>query len=1141
MSKKDKKITKQDTNSELKPLGLNPFLVTSRGKYYLGLTARAFTIALCVFSMLYFILDTIDILQYTSNIALLTVSLLFTFPIVFSLQNKWAAWISGALAVLIIGLNVPNFDIMRIVLIGTNLVDFTFERLADMGFTYFINMSTGFGYIVDAKTSVMYIVIALGLLISLIYALSFGKKTNLYPPIIFNVLIVAPSFVCNILNTNWGTAFLAVSYCSMAMLWVTDKLFSDMSNPKHYDTETVLNPTFIIGVDEPAYVDKKELKKQKKQKKKQKYVALDEELDDLIGQPVHKKKKKLTKQERTQIRNEKRAKHLKKYAKSALAGFSALAIFFVGYISILLPALLVEKNFKKISLIDGSMNEIREYITALLLGDDLTLDLKSYENYLKNFEPHSTALNPRNYLEERRFHVEVQRMMPVYLRGWIANEFRDGSWYLNTELDSFEEYRKKFGVRSDTHEALLDLFYKYMNPDTASDIQNYLVQYSTQTRFGYVTMQVNVSRSFGGTTSLYAPSFIQSKYGLRSYRSVHENPDMTYSNFFDGIYTSRQSKSGAKYAFVANVPSMRDEDYSENISNLIADFNVQSDYLKFEFTKDAHDVYLCNIADSQNCGMPINCMATSGVSPLGYNYEVYVPMIGRKMIKVYGPYGEYIYHYDVERGKLLSSEIRNPVINPETGTQYIYFPPTLELALRYYHVYNEDEQKEIRTLINQLYKYSEYVYNAYSQTAGSAIISEFAQNFVDEVKSAAQKEVSMSSRKYIDRHNLILAIINYLKDNYTYTLTPSSLGDDSLTGVENFLSVVKEGYCVQFASTLALTLREFGIPTRYVEGYVANEYNKNPYFGSSADTEIETLDSPMRYYTDVLDSDEHAWVEVWFDGIGWVQYEATPPMMSSYYPGINTEDPDDPYNPPESDTTTPEETTEPFGPGDSESLPEETTDPGDVTTEGPGETEAPVMQIIAINVGKIMLIILPIAAVILLVWFEIRRIKSGDKMRSKLVNDAKSATDDAEIKRFSSLLSDRIFEALSLFEMSPYENELPDEFKLRTARELIRIHDLMKPKVEAVEDYDASNDVDEKESTDEAVENIVPDEEIMLSDEYLLISNAIQSLEAEEFGHGMNKHEIAHAADLYAELLTIRRKKLGFGKSVIYRIILNRI
>ena len=259
----------------------------------MGLTARALTIALCVFSMMYFILDTINILQYTSNLALLTVSLLFTFPIVFSLQNKWVAWVSGAFAVLIIGLNLRNSDFMRIVLTGTNLVDFIFERLADMGFTYFINMSTGFGYIVDAKTSVMYIVIALGFLISLIYALSFGKKTNLYAPIIFNVIIVAPSFVCNILNTNWGTAFLAVSYCSMAMLWVNDKLFSDMSNPKYYDTETVLNPAFIIGVDEPVFVDKKELKKQKKQKKKQKYVALDEELDDLIGQPVQKRRKSL--------------------------------------------------------------------------------------------------------------------------------------------------------------------------------------------------------------------------------------------------------------------------------------------------------------------------------------------------------------------------------------------------------------------------------------------------------------------------------------------------------------------------------------------------------------------------------------------------------------------------------------------------------------------------------------------------------------------------------------------------------------------------------------------------------------------------------------------------------------------------------
>ena len=31
------------------------------------------------------------------------------------------------------------------------------------------------------------------------------------------------------------------------------------------------------------------------------------------------------------------------------------------------------------------------------------------------------------------------------------------------------------------------------------------------------------------------------------------------------------------------------------------------------------------------------------------------------------------------------------------------------------------------------------------------------------------------------------------------------------------------------------------------------------------------------------DSSAHAWVEVWYDGIGWVQYEATPTYYSDMY------------------------------------------------------------------------------------------------------------------------------------------------------------------------------------------------------------------------------------------------------------------
>ncbi len=117
-----------------------------------------------------------------------------------------------------------------------------------------------------------------------------------------------------------------------------------------------------------------------------------------------------------------------------------------------------------------------------------------------------------------------------------------------------------------------------------------------------------------------------------------------------------------------------------------------------------------------------------------------------------------------------------------------------------------------------------------------------------------------------------MAIVNYLQKNYTYTLTPSAPINEALDGVENFLSVTKEGYCVQYASALALMLRQAGIPARYVEGYVACDFKRN-----------YAPEAVSKYITTVRDYNEHAWVEVWYDGIGWVQYEATPVYYNDMY------------------------------------------------------------------------------------------------------------------------------------------------------------------------------------------------------------------------------------------------------------------
>jgi hypothetical protein len=111
--------------------------------------------------------------------------------------------------------------------------------------------------------------------------------------------------------------------------------------------------------------------------------------------------------------------------------------------------------------------------------------------------------------------------------------------------------------------------------------------------------------------------------------------------------------------------------------------------------------------------------------------------------------------------------------------------------------------------------------------------------------------------KYNNSYMKASAIENYLKGNYPYSLKTSDLpkGRDF---VDYFLFDEKKGYCTYYATAMAVMSRIVGIPSRYVEGYAAN-----------------TL-SDKSGYTIVYESDAHAWVELYFKGIGWVTFDPTP-------------------------------------------------------------------------------------------------------------------------------------------------------------------------------------------------------------------------------------------------------------------------
>jgi hypothetical protein len=109
-----------------------------------------------------------------------------------------------------------------------------------------------------------------------------------------------------------------------------------------------------------------------------------------------------------------------------------------------------------------------------------------------------------------------------------------------------------------------------------------------------------------------------------------------------------------------------------------------------------------------------------------------------------------------------------------------------------------------------------------------------------------------------DPYDLAKTIESTLRDNtqfrYDTDLTDENCQDESV--VECF-ALLKAGFCQYYASTMAILLRELEIPARYVQGYLPGEPD-----ASGGGRTIRSHDA-------------HAWVQAYFPGYGWVDFDPT--------------------------------------------------------------------------------------------------------------------------------------------------------------------------------------------------------------------------------------------------------------------------
>lgn len=148
----------------------------------------------------------------------------------------------------------------------------------------------------------------------------------------------------------------------------------------------------------------------------------------------------------------------------------------------------------------------------------------------------------------------------------------------------------------------------------------------------------------------------------------------------------------------------------------------------------------------------------------------------------------------------------------------------------------------------------------------SEIINQQYTALPEELPNRVRELANELTADYDNSYDKLKAIEEYLL-HYEYTLEPGKLpeGEDF---TDYFLFENKRGYCTSFATAMAVLGRCIGVPTRYVEGFVAT---------------FDEKDDNGMYL--VKHNKAHAWAEAYIEGVGWIPFEAT----STYHENRYTE------------------------------------------------------------------------------------------------------------------------------------------------------------------------------------------------------------------------------------------------------------
>ncbi|WP_162529892.1 transglutaminaseTgpA domain-containing protein [Nocardioides caldifontis] len=126
------------------------------------------------------------------------------------------------------------------------------------------------------------------------------------------------------------------------------------------------------------------------------------------------------------------------------------------------------------------------------------------------------------------------------------------------------------------------------------------------------------------------------------------------------------------------------------------------------------------------------------------------------------------------------------------------------------------------------------------------------------------EEVTASADSSFER---AVMLQNWFREDGGFTYSLDREEGNGIEQLELFLGTgpgSRVGYCEQFASAMATMARSLNIPARVAVGFLEPQLVDDTYVYSAHDL--------------------HAWPELYFDGVGWLRFEPTPPQRASQVP-----------------------------------------------------------------------------------------------------------------------------------------------------------------------------------------------------------------------------------------------------------------